>query len=156
MLKAFILSLIIMTPRHELNKDPELLAEVAGYFETAGKRYNLEPSLLVYWAYRESSLKHNAVGKIPNKWGVVLNEIGYFQVHGKARKQCEAKGYNVFTRKWNIFCGAMLLDAGRKKCGSLERGSVYYASGGCRGTERTRKKIKQRLKEWRRRWRKVK
>jgi hypothetical protein len=146
MLEAFILALLILNPRHELNRDPELLTKVATYAIEAGNKYDIEPSLIIYWAYRESSLKIDAVGK--------LGEVGYCQAHGKAKKTCIAAGCDVVTRSGGLHCIALLLDMGRRYCGSLERGAVWYACGNCRGTEKTRKKIKQRLKEWKRRWEK--
>ena len=137
-----ILMLIACCPRHELNRDPVLLAEVAGYFEAAGDRYNVPPTLLVYWTYRESSLKTDAVG--------ALGEIGLGQVHGVVRQRCEDGGYDPATYRGGIYCTAMLMDESRRFCGSLERGLVRYASGSCKGTARTRKKIKQRIRAWKR------
>jgi len=133
--------LIICCPNHELNRDPVLRSEVAGYFEAAGRQYDVPPTLLVYWYYRESSLTTGVIGK--------LGEVGYAQVHGIARRTCEDGGYDPTTRRGGIYCGAMLMDEGRRYCGTLERGLVWYASGSCVGTEKTRKKIKQRLRAWR-------
>lgn len=141
-IETIILALIICCPRHELNRDAELRAEVAGYFEEAGAEYDLDPSLLVYWAYRESSLRLGRVGK--------LGEVGYCQAHGKARKTCVAAGYDPETRSGGAMCLGLLMDMGRRRCGSLEKGAVWYATGSCRGSEKSRKKIKQRLKAWRR------
>lgn len=155
MIQAFILSLLILNPRHELNRDPVLRAEVAGYATAASELYGVEPSLLIYQAYREASLKITSVGRIPNQWGVILEEQGYAQAHGKSKRMCEAAGYDIITRSGGIHCIALLIDNGRRKCGSLQKGLVYYASGNCKGTEKTRKKIKLRLKEWRRRWEKI-
>jgi len=146
---AMILQLIACCPRHEINRDPVLRAEVAGYFEAAGEKYDVPATLLVYWAYRESSLDRTAVGMIPNKYGVVLGEVGFMQVHGKAINMCLREGHSAYEMDGNIFCGAYLMDYGRNLCGSLERGLVWYASGSCVGTEKTRKKIKQRLRAWR-------
>jgi hypothetical protein len=136
-----ILVLIACCPRHELNRDPVLLAEVAGYFEAAGARYDVPPTLLVYYYYREASLRIDLLGK--------LGEVGLPQVHGVTRRRCEDAGYDPTTWRGGIYCGALLIDDSRRFCGSLERGLVRYASGSCVGTDRTRKKIKQRLRAWR-------
>ena len=141
-IENLILMLIMCCPRHELNRDAALRAEVAGYFAGAGVQYDIPPTLLVYWAYRESSLKTNVVGK--------LGEIGYGQVHGIARRTCQDGGHDPTTREGSIYCMAMLMDEGRRFCGSLESGLIWYASGSCRGSEKTRRKIKQRMKAWRR------
>lgn len=148
MLELFITSLLVLNPNHELNRNPELRADVAGHFEAAGKKYDVEPTLLVYWAYRESSLKITAKGK--------LGEVGYCQAHGKARKTCEVAGHNPTTREGGAMCLGLIMSMGRRRCGTLERGAVWYASGRCRGTPRTQKLIKWRLQEWRRRWRAIK
>lgn len=146
MLKAFILSLIVLTPNHELNKDPEQLEHVAGYFAGAGARYDIEPSLVAYWAYRESSLRVDLVGS--------LGEVGYAQAHGQARRTCVAAGFDVESRRGGAYCIALLLDMGRRRCGSLQRGAVWVASGNCKGSLRTREKIKSRLNGWQTRWEK--
>jgi len=143
-LSAFILSLIVLAPNHELVRHPELRAEVAGYFMLAGEKYNLEPSLLAYWAWRESWFQVDAVG--------TRGEIGYAQAHGKALKTCIAAGLDIKTREGGAHCIGLLLDMGMRMCGGLERGARWYASGSCRGSVRTKKKIKDRLHSWRRKW----
>lgn len=140
-IEALILSLIICCPRHELNRDAELRSEVAGYFEAAGDKYDIDPTLMVYWAYRESSLKHTARGK--------LKEVGYAQANGVKRKTCMAAGHDATTRKGGAYCMALLFDMGRRRCGSLERGLVWYSSKyGCKGSPKARALVKRRLKKW--------
>lgn len=135
-----ILMLIACCPRHELNRDPVLRAEVAGYFEAAGERYDIPPTLLVYQYYREASLEIDRVGK--------LGEVGLPQVHGVARRRCEDAGYDPTTWRGGIYCGAMLLDDSRRFCGSLERGYARHMSGSC--NKAVDKAIK-RLRAWRKR-----
>jgi hypothetical protein len=130
--------LIAATPRHELH-DPVLRAEVSGYFEAAGLQYDVPPTLLVYWAYRESSIRTDRTGK--------LGEVGLGQYHGVARQRCEDGGYNPATYRGGIYCMAMLMDESRRFCGSLEEGLRRYATGSC---NRGVKTIKQRLRTWRR------
>lgn len=145
MLIKFILFLIALEPRHELNRDHDLLAEVEGYFVSAGEKYGVEPSLIAYQAYKESSIRIDVVGK---KKG----EKGYCQAHGKARRTCEAAGYDILTRKGGAFCIALLLDLNTRYCGSLEFGLARYASGSC---YKAREKMKKRLESYERLWEKI-
>jgi hypothetical protein len=109
--------------------------ELAQEFEEHGAKYNVDPVLLVVMAYQESSITRDAVG--------ALGEVGYFQVHGKSRKACEAANLDPL----GIECGAMLLDMNRRYCGSMERGLHRYMSGFCAGTPRARRKTESRLKK---------
>jgi len=144
MLKIFILSLIVCCPKHALNKDAELLDQVVSNFEAAGEKYNLEPSLLAYQAYKESSFQPRAEGS--------LGEKGFAQAHGLARKTCEAVDLDVETIEGGIHCLALLLDMGRRRCGSLLGAMNFYASGKCKSTVTTRAKMEGRLRAWRRKW----
>lgn len=140
-IETLILTLILCCPRHELNRDAELRSEVAGYFETAGKQYDMPPGLLVIWFEGEASLRIDRVGK--------LGEIGLPQVHGVVRRTCEEAGYDPKTWRGGIYCGAMAMAESVTFCGSLERGLNRYASGKCKGTPRSRKLVKRRLRAWR-------
>ena len=62
MLVKFVLFLIALTPNHELNEDRDLLERVIGYFVESGSKYNIEPSFLLWQAYKESSLRIDLVG----------------------------------------------------------------------------------------------
>lgn len=135
---AIIMQLVICCPNHPLNKSEDLRVEVAGHFEAAGDKFGILPALLVRWAYEESSLRLDAVG--------TRGEIGVCQAHGKALKTCRVAGYDVLTYRGGIYCMAMLMDMGQRRCGSLERGLYWYASGVCEGTPRARRITKRRLK----------
>jgi len=141
-IESLILLLILCCPRHELNRDAELRDRVAGHFAAAGEQYNIPPTLLVYHYYREASLRIDRTGK--------LGEVGLPQVHGVTRRTCEEAGYDPRTWRGGIYCGAMLLDEGRRFCGSLEESfNRYFGRHGCKGTAEIRKKVKQRLRAWR-------
>lgn len=148
MLKLFIVSLLLLNPRHELNKDEKLLSEVVSYFENSAYKYNLDSDFLVYWVFRESTLDVKAKGK--------LGEIGYAQTHGKARKTCELAGYEVKTREGGVMCIGLLMDMGRRYCGGLERGIFWYATGKCNPTEKAKKKLRGRYKRGKKLWEKLK
>lgn len=139
-IEALILSLIICCPRHELNRDSALRAEVAGYFDAAGTDV-IPAELLVIWFEGEASLRIDRVGK--------LGEVGLPQVHGVVRKRCEDAGHDPTTWRGGIYCGAMAMAESVAFCGSLERGLNRYASGKCKGTPKSRALVKRRLRKWR-------
>lgn len=158
LLMKFILFLILSEPggqKNELVKDADLLAAVAGHTLDAAQQYKQEAHHVAYWIFMESRWQHDAVGTIPNKDGKVLHEKGYAQAHGLAKKTCEAHGLDITTRKGGIHCVALLLDMGTRYCGSLHGGSNWYASGKCRSTPKTWKKMGNRLKAADRKWAKV-
>lgn len=137
----FILMLLVLNPRHELRKDHELLTQVAGYFEAAGAKYEVDPTLLAYWAWKESRFKHNVVA-----WD--RPSIGYSQAHGWAQKWCEDAGHRVQQREGGAMCIGLLFRKGIDLCGDLEAAANWYASGKCKPSKKTRRKMKKRLKEW--------
>lgn len=150
-LAAYILSLLLSgpypEPKHTLVKDPGLRETVAQHAIEAGEAKGLDPYLLIYWAYQESRLKPDAVGKHPNPSGKVVKEKGICQVHGKARKTCDAAGLDVTTYAGGFRCLALLLDMGRRYCGSLEKGARWYMSGSC---HKAKEKAERRLRAaWR-------
>lgn len=139
MIAAIILSLVSCCPNHPLHKSDDLRSEVAGYFADAGERYDIDPVLLAYWAYRESSLRTDVVGK--------LGEVGLCQAHGKSASMCRRAGLGLETHHGGVYCMGYLMAAGRAHCGTLEAGLNYYASGSCKGTPRSRRIVKQRLRK---------
>jgi len=146
MLLKFILFLIVLTPKHELNKNAELREEVKGYFEDSGKEFGFDPSWLIYYANRESSLRIDKVGG--------LGEVGYAQVHGGAKVMCEEKGYDPLTRRGGAMCMGYLMRKGVKKCGGdFIKGMAWYASGSC---DVANKKMSERYRSYCRKWRGIK
>jgi hypothetical protein len=137
---ALILTLMSTAPNRPLYKDADRREEMAGYFVEAGDEYDLPPSLLVVWAFGESSLRTTAKGE--------LGEIGIFQVHGRSRFACERKGLDLEKASGQIRCGAFLIDRARKHCGSLRQGFYRYASGKCHGTPRAIRITRRRLRQW--------
>jgi hypothetical protein len=134
-----IIALIADTPNHPLNKNPELRSDVAGYFEHYGARHSIDPALLVYWAYRESSIRIDRTG--------LLGEKGICQAHGRHLRTCKRAGLDVGTWEGGIACMALLMDTDRTWCGSLEKGLRRYSTGSC---ERGEKFVRRRLKAWKR------
>lgn len=133
-IETLILMLIICCPRHELH-EPVLRAEVSGYFAAAGNEYNIPWNLMIYYGEREASLDHTRVG--------TRGEVGYCQAHGKARKTCEAAGYDPTTRRGGTYCMALLMDMGIRRCGSVVRGLGWYMSGSCgKANEKARKRLR--------------
>lgn len=162
MLEEFILFLIVLNPRHELNRDSDLLAEVSGYVEDAVEVFDLpvHPSRLAHFIYRESSWNYKAVGRIPNRFGVILEEEGYCQVHGKAKQLCLGAGYDPSSRRGGVMCLGYLLDYGmrnRVACKKSNRVDVeaafrWVASGSC---HKAKKKMEERKRDWKWKWRRV-
>jgi hypothetical protein len=145
---ALILVLMSAAPNRALYKDAGRREEMAQYFVEAGEEYDLPPSLLVVWAFGESSLKTTAKGE--------LGEIGIFQVHGRAKQTCRQAGVDLESARGQIRCGALLIDMSRRYCGSLRgvksirRGLYRYASGQCNGTPRAIRITRRRLRQWNR------
>lgn len=139
---ALILTLMTPAPNRPLYKDAEQREEMARHFVEAGEEYDIDPVLLVVWAFGESSLKTTAEG--------ALGEVGIFQVHGAARNSCEQAGMELggTSARVQILCGAMLIDMSRRYCGSLRAGLYRYASGSCHGTLRAIRITRRRLRQW--------
>lgn len=109
-------------------------------FQKAAEFYSVPADLLVIWAYFESSLDSTKVGR--------LGEVGLFQVHGVLRHKCEEAGLSPL----GVQCGAMLIAMNTYDCGGLWAGVNKYASGKCKGTPSSRRKIRYRLlklEKWR-------
>lgn len=149
MLEKWILTLLVLTPNHELNKNPALREEVVGYFNeagddsiapTVGPEFESTAGFMLLWAYEESSLRIDRVGS--------RGEVGYCQAHGKARATCEVAGYDPTTRRGGVWCMALLMGMGQRKCGSFKRGLYWYASGSCNGTPRAKRITERRLRKW--------
>lgn len=134
-LAAFILTVILSgpypEPKHPIATDAGLREEVARAALEATEAKNLSPYLLAYWAWQESRLRPDAVGSHPNPQGQIVKERGICQVHGMARRTCEGAGLDVTTYRGGFQCLALLLDMGRRYCGSLEKGARWYMSGSC-------------------------
>lgn len=162
MLVKFILFLIVLTPNHELNKDPDLLEEVAGYVEEAVEHFDLpmEPGRLAHFIYKESSWNYKAIGKVPNPYGVILKEEGYCQAHGMAKKLCLEAGYDPGTRKGGIMCMGYLFRygmdnpeaCGESHPGDLEASIRWFASGSC---YKAREKMLERRETYEKLWKRV-
>lgn len=148
MLKIFILSLLVLNPKHPLNNDEKELNELVQNIEFVADKYTIDASLIAYFAFMESSLKFGKTGK--------LGEIGYGQIHGKAGEICKKVNYDINNKKGNLLCMGMLIDMGIRYCGSIEKGLTWYACGNCKGSPRTQKKIKFRLNDWSKKWKSVK
>ncbi len=145
MLAQFILFLLILDPHHEFFKNEDKLHAVVKDIEEIGAKRDLEPSFLAHAIFREASFDEGAIGKS-------RGEVGYSQAHGKARRTCEAAGYDLSTPRGGIECMGLLLDMGRRYCGSLEKGVRYYMSGSC---HIAKQKAKDRLESWQKGWRRI-
>lgn len=141
LIAAIILHLMMNpnpTPARRLVKDEAYRMEMATVFVEAANERNLDPVLLVVWAFGESSLRLDAVG--------AMGEVGVFQVHGKRKRKCVNDGYDLSDMAGQIRCGAMLIAESRDECYNIERGMWSYASGSCNGTPRARRITKRRFK----------
>lgn len=141
MIKELILSLILLVPRHELNKDEQLLDAVVKTFEEAAEKYDIDPALLVVWIHSESWFMPTVVGSS-------RNEVGYAQVHGWAKKECKRNAMDPTTREGGIYCAAHLLRYGIDHCGDFYSSGLFYMSGKCKGTPRAKRAVKRRLRKW--------
>ncbi len=125
-------------PGRKLSRDPERQTELAKDILESSRAYRVPPLLTLAVAFRESSLKMNAVGKIQEK--------GIMQVHGRAARGCELK-----TQRGQIDCGVKYLRGRYDKCGGKRWYNAFsaYASGSCKPqTKITMEKVKSRLAFW--------
>lgn len=130
-----ILSLTALAPNHPARNELRR-RELAVAVVEASRAYDLDPLLLLTWAFFESSLRPASVG--------ALGEVGLMQLHGAA-----ADGCDLSTVAGQALCGAAWMRRQIDACGSLVGGLTAYASGSCRvRTERTRHMIDMRLKRW--------
>ena len=122
-LQVAILSLVAEEPNHVLNRDLAARERLADALIDAGDEYDVSPYLLLVMAYRESSLKMSAVGK--------LGELGLFQLHGVAKESCsETLTDDPAT---HARCGARWLRLSFEMCGGKSWGKAVsaYGAGRC-------------------------
>lgn len=133
-----IASFMSETPRNELAKNVETQAAYAKAAQAAGEKYLIDPDMLIVWAYAESSLNPNAIGK--------KKEVGLFQIHGRAnRDTCIAAGHDLQTIEGQFMCGALIINMGWRACGSLQKGLYTYSCKSCNGCPRGIKAVRYRL-----------
>lgn len=135
---SIILYLVSSAPNRELYKNENKRMEMAADFVDAGKKYDVDPVLLLTWGFKESSLRTNVIGK--------LGETGIGQSHGTAKRLCRKKGLDLHSQRSQIFCIGLLIDAGRKECKTLHKSLLWYASGKCEGTPKAKRILKRRLR----------
>jgi soluble lytic murein transglycosylase-like protein len=122
-IQGAILSLVAEEPTHTLNRDSDARERLALALIEAGDEYDVSPYLLLVMAYRESSLKMSAIGK--------LGEKGLFQLHGVAKETCPEKlSDDPIT---HARCGARWLRLSFAMCGgrSWENAVAAYGAGRC-------------------------
>jgi len=112
---AAILWLVRGVPRHPVHRS-DYRAELVEAFDAAATEADLDVGLLLSIAYHESALRSDARGRI--------GEIGIMQIHGVA-----TQGADVFTARGQILAGARWLRASIDRCGSIEGGITWYATG---------------------------
>lgn len=99
----------------------------------------LQPFLITYWTYRESSFR-DTVKDHQGSYGVG-------QVQGVLRKRCEDLGINLDTRKNQFRCVASSFQFLVERCGGFERGLANYASSKCDLKGRPKWVVKSRLRK---------
>lgn len=137
---GLMLMLLQSAPGRVLYRDVSAQKEMVSQFIQAGEKHGVDPALLLWWSFCESSLRTDAVG--------AAGEVGLFQVHGKSRSICEKTGLNMDNQADQIECGALLFNMNRRYCGSIERGLNRYWCGACQCSKRIQEKVKWRLKKW--------
>lgn len=129
------------TPNHVLYKSVDARLELAAEIENAAARYPVAfPELILLYAYRESSFKIDAVGKIGEK--------GIMQFGQMTRAVCESHlKLDLTKRQDQLYCGAYWIQRLAERCGSLQSGLAAYNSKGgrCGGTPKGLRKAKSRL-----------
>ena len=104
-------------------KSDEYRARLVEAFESAGKRFNIPPNLLIAMAYRETVFRPEGEGS--------RNELGILQTGKQARFVCRKHCKNIDTPEGGAMCGACWLDRGRNRCKDLVGGLYAYVSGRC-------------------------
>ena len=122
-IQGAIEELVASEPRHPLYKSQEARQALADAIAQASDEYDVPPFLMLTIAYRESSLRIKALGKI--------GEAGLFQLHGVARRSCPHElNSDPLT---HARCGARWLRVAFEMCGkSWEYAILAYGSGSCR------------------------
>lgn len=113
--------LVRKAPKRELFKNPAARLEMALYLRYAAEEENLDPFLILYMAFRESSLKIDVEGD--------LGEETMMQVHGKAKTICENASLDLELLSDQLHCGALYLRTLADDCGGLICAMNAYASG---------------------------
>lgn len=126
---AAILHLVREWPQHPLHTDHSTLDQLATDIVVAGRRWGVDPYLLATLAYRESSFRPRARGK--------LGEFGLVQMHGPPLRRCRTAGVLLDTQQGQLYCGARYLAELVESCGSLRGGLTAYACGRCSVDEGT-------------------
>ena len=126
---AIMLYLLSPAPNRELYKDAEKREALARLYVEAGEKYGVDPVLLTYWSFRESSFRTGVVSKSE------LKEFGLFQVHGVTKFICRNElktfGETLETSRGQIMCGAFLIRRYIDFCGSVRGALGKYANGRC-------------------------
>ena len=150
-LVLLITLLMAPTPNRDLAKDEDMRDDLSIHIGTTAVLHGLDPVLLTFWAYGESSLDQSKIG--------ARKEVGVMQAKGIARALCEARDLDVAgDYRDSLECGAWLIHAGMLHCGrgrddegrprtALERGLAWYASGKCRGTPMAWRAVDKRRKQ---------
>jgi hypothetical protein len=132
-----ILEVLKADPRRDLNKDEKKRQALAKVLLQVGGDYNIDPYLILAMAFKEGSLRTNAIGK--------LGEVSTMQVHGVAKKRCLKEGFILSTLAGQIECGVFYLTTLIADCGGLRCGLNGYASGSYDVNEEVRHLVDSRL-----------
>lgn len=141
---AIIKLLIVLEPNHYLNKDENktLLNNMAETYLTESERYGISPIVFVVNNFLESDFKETSIG--------AKNEIGFAQVHGRAKRLCVEKGFDIYSQVGGIRCSAYIYNLGYTKCRSIKKAFGYYVSGKCNGSQRSARYRYAFYKKWER------
>lgn len=139
-------------------KDPRhhLIEEAAKAIDENCEQYGLDPALVAASIYAESSYDPKAIGFSDGETGVM-------QVHGRARRQCQAAGLDLTKledqiqcgSRWLAYletsvCGELFVDRERclakKDAKSCSGAMAAYISGNCKSTKAIAKKVSYRLR----------
>lgn len=127
-------------PANPMQRHPVARAEMSAAIHSAAAETKLDPYLLAYQIYKESSYDHGSSG--------TLGEVGLGQQHGVLLNRCVRVWKLDMTRvSGQVLCTAKNLRRCADDCGSVAHGLTAYASGSCNArTDTTARKIASRLK----------
>lgn len=138
-LEMFILALMALAPKSRVVKDADYRSEIVLSISAASDVFDIDEYELAGVFYFESSFDYTSRSKSK------LKEYGLGQIHGRAKKYCNVKEYNINSVSGQIFCTADLLSSSRDICGgSMTRGYYRYMSGSCKGTPRAKRMLRYR------------
>ena len=106
-------------PRCKVAKDVEARRELAAAIDRAAGKHGISAALLIAVAFREGGFRRDAVG--------ALGELSTFQLAPTWLSRCGCTDLTMHGCATD--CAAQLFQSATRRCGSLEGGFAWYATG---------------------------